>query len=52
MRSTNLYLRKETVAKLKAESKRRDPDSKRQRIGYIIDELVEQHLPDPPRKAK
>lgn len=44
MRSVNLSLRKSTVDRLKAESKKRNPDNKRYPIGYIIDELVERYL--------
>jgi hypothetical protein len=44
MKSINLSLRKITVDRLKAESKKRNPDNKRAPIGYIIDELVERYL--------
>ena len=44
MTKLTLRLKTSTVERLKAESRRRDPDNSREPIGPVIDSLVEEHL--------
>ena len=44
MTKLTLRLKTSTVERLKAESRRRDPDNSRSPIGPVIDSLVEEHL--------
>lgn len=44
MTKLTLRLKTSTVERLKAESRRRDPDNSRLPIGPVIDALVEEHL--------
>jgi predicted DNA-binding protein len=50
MCSVTIRLRKETVERLRAESKKRNPKSKRAAIGFLIDELVDRYLADKGKK--
>jgi hypothetical protein len=44
MTKLTLSLKTSTVERLKAESRRRDPDNSRSPIGPVIDSLVEEYL--------
>ena len=44
MTKLTLRLKTSTVERLKAESRRRDPDNSREPIGPVIDALVEEQL--------
>ena len=52
MTKLTLRLKASTVERLKAESRRRDPDNSRSPIGPVIDSLVEEHITRPTEKPK
>jgi hypothetical protein len=52
MTKLTLRLKTSTVERLKAESRRHDPDNTREPIGPVIDSLVEEHLTPPTEKPK
>ncbi len=52
MTKLTLRLKTSTVERLKAESRRREPDNSRSPIGPVIDSLVEEYLTTPIEKPK